>query len=144
MENEKQIESDLETLLNQSKNLSSQLTKTTVDMFNSLDRIVEKDNAYIRRLLLVIISDVIDSYDKLIAQRKECVDKYLEFQSLMFQDDNEFDLSKPTKSLMEKQHNDIDAWQHEIAPLKELIKIVNDDPTSDEKANEIVENLMNI
>lgn len=144
MENEKKFESEMENLLNQSKNLSSQLTKSTLDMFNSFDKIVEKDNAYIRKLLLIIMSDVVDSYDKLIAQRKECIDKYVGIYSLLFQDDKEIDLSKPVKSLMEKQHNDIDAWQKEIAPLIELKKCGLDESTSDEKANEIIASLMNV
>lgn len=89
-----------------------------------------------------IASDIVDSYNKMIELRKECIDKYINFYSMIFQDEKNVDISKPIKSLLLKQQEDVEKWQKEIAPLLELKNI--DENISDEKANEILESLKNI
>ena len=92
-------------------------------------------------LVFYIMEDVIDSYSKLMQQRKECVDKYLKFYSLS-KIEKDIDVSKPIKSLLEKQQEDIERWQQEIAPLLELTKM--NENTSDEKANEVLDMFKNL
>ena len=119
----------------------AKLNKQTMDNYLNL---VEKHGDIIVEYCSYVASDVIDSYNKLMELRKECIDKYINFYTLMFKDEKEMDISKPMKSLLEKKHNDIDAWQKEIAPLHDVLEISKRDSTSDERANEILESLMEI
>lgn len=136
------FEKELEKITNQSKDIANASLNTQKQMMDSLVGMMEKYSDTIQEYIYYVASDVIDSYAKLELQRKECVDKYINFYAIMFQDEKEFDISKPIKSLMEKQQEDIAKYQSEVAPLIELKKI--DDNTSDEKANEVLESFMNL
>lgn len=103
---------------------------------------VDKYGDLVVEYLNFVSSDVVDTYNKMIELRKESIDKYINFYSLLFQDEKNVDISKPIKSLLLKQQEDIERWQNEIAPLLEL-KNINEN-TSDEKANEVLEMLKNI
>lgn len=115
-----------------------------VDEFaKGLYEIGEQHSKDLKTLLDYILSDMFNSYDKLIAQRNECIDKYIKIISFMLQD--ETNIGKPIQALMEKKHNDVDLWQKEIAPIHELNELLfaDDDPT-DEKFQEVVEKIKNI
>lgn len=92
-------------------------------------------------LSLYLIQDLINSYDKLILQRNECIAKYLKVLELM-KDDDEVNIIKPMQSLIEKKHNDVAEWEQEIAPLVELLEIGENG--TDEQVNAIVEKLQSI
>lgn len=124
---------------NEISNRYLELNQKTMQNYHDLvdkyaDLVVEYSN--------FVASDIVDSYNKMIELRKECIDKYINFYSMMFKDEKDVDLSKPIKSLLLKQQEDVEKWQKEIAPLLELKNI--DDNTSDEKANEILESFKNI
>lgn len=141
-EKEFDFQKELEKLTNQSKDIANASLSTQEKLLDSLSGMMDKHSDLIREYVYYVASDVIDSYAKLEMQRKECIDKYIEFYAIMFKDDKNFDISKPMKSLMEKQQEDIAKWKNEVAPLIEFKKV--DDKTSDEKANEVLESLMNV
>lgn len=122
-------------ITNEYKELNQKTMKNYLDLVEKYgDLMVEYSN--------FVASDIVDSYNKMIELRKECIDKYINFYSMLFKDEKNVDLSQPIKSLLLKQQEDIEKWQKEIAPLLELKNI--DENTSDEKANEILESFKNI
>ena len=124
-----------EEIANGYKELTNETMKNYFNMVEKYgDLMVEYSN--------FVASDIIDSYNKMIELRKECIEKYLNFYSLLFKDERNVDISKPIQSLLLKQQEDIGKWQNEIAPLLEL-KNINEN-TSDEKANEVLESFKNI
>lgn len=139
-------ENELVNELGKLKDLQNDATimtiKTTKELVDSLNEMIGKYGVAIQEFMNYVASDIIDSYSKLEMQRKECIDKYLRLYEIVFQEDSEFEISKPMKSLMEKQQEDIARWQQEVAPLIELKKI--DENTSDEKTNEVLELFKNI
>ena len=124
---------------NEISNRYLELNQKTMQNYHDL---VEKYADLVVEYSNFVASDIVDSYNKMIELRKECIDKYINFYSMMFKDEKDVDLSKPIKSLLLKQQEDVEKWQKEIAPLLELKNI--DDNTSDEKANEILESFKNI
>lgn len=118
--------------------LNDQFVQSLKDIVMKYGNVVEDFGEY-------IASDILDSYEKLIQQRKECIDKYIKFYSLILQDGGEFDISNPIKSLMEKQQSNIDEWQQEMIPLIELRKMRKKyDIPPDEKANDVIELFKNM
>ena len=113
-EKEFDFQKELEKLTNQSKDIANASLSTQQKLLDSLSGMMDKHSDLIREYVYYVASDVIDSYA----------------------------ISKPMKSLMEKQQEDIAKWKNEVAPLIEFKKV--DDKTSDEKANEVLESLMNV
>lgn len=124
-----------EEIANGYKELTNETMKNYFNM-------VEKYGDLMVEYYNFVASDIIDSYNKMIELRKESIEKYLNFYSLLFKDERNVDISKPIQSLLLKQQEDIVKWQNEIAPLLEL-KNINEN-TSDEKANEVLELFKNI
>ena len=140
--NDNEFVKEFETIKNETLDVANASLSTQKHMMDSLNVMIAKYGDTVQEYMHYVASDVIDSYAKLELQRKECIDKYINFYAILFQDGNECDISKPIKSLMEKQQEDIAKWQNEVAPLIELKKI--DDETSDEKANEVLESFKNL
>jgi len=146
MENQ---QDDIVKALEMAKDQVNQMTDVSIDTNNKLmdeiKKLVLKYGDAVEEFGEYIAEDILDSYEKLIQQRKECVDKYIKFYSLILQDGGEFDISKPIKSLMEKQQADIDAWEQEMIPLLELRKMRKEyEIPTDEKANEVLTLFKNI
>lgn len=146
MENQ---QDDIVKALEMAKDQVNQMTDVSIDTNNKLmdeiKKLVLKYGDAVEEFGEYIAEDILDSYEKLIQQRKECVDKYIKFYSLILQDGGEFDISKPIKSLMEKQQADIDAWEQEMIPLLELRKMRKEyEIPTDEKANEVLALFKNI
>ena len=118
--------------------------KEIVDEFaDSLYRIGEQHSKDLKQLLDIILSDFYSSYDKLIEQRKECIDLYIKIISFLLQDER--DIGKPIKSLMEKQHDDVAKFEKEIIPIKEFQDLLfgADDP-SDDELQKVIDEIQNI
>ena len=146
MENQ---QDDIVKALEMAKDQVNQMTDVSIDTNNKLmdeiKKLVLKYGDAVEEFGEYIAEDILYSYEKLIHQRKECVDKYIKFYSLILQDGGEFDISKPIKSLMEKQQADIDAWEQEMIPLLELRKMRKEyEIPTDEKANEVLTLFKNI
>lgn len=146
MENQ---QDDIVKAIEMAKDQVNQMTDVSIDTNNKLmdeiKKLVLKYGDAVEEFGEYIAEDILDSYEKLIQQRKECVDKYIKFYSLILQDGGEFDISKPIKSLMEKQQADIDAWEQEMIPLLELRKMRKEyEIPTDEKANEVLTLFKNI
>lgn len=146
MENQ---QDDIVKALEMAKDQVNQMTDVSIDTNNKLmdeiKKLVLKYGDAVEEFGEYIAEDILDSYEKLIQQRKECVDKYIKFYSLILQDGGEFDISKPIKSLMEKQQANIDAWEQEMIPLLELRKMRKEyEIPTDEKANGVLALFKNI
>ena len=111
-----------------SKSIQDMAKQHIQDMYD----LTEKYTNESIQLMVIILDDIIDSYDKLIQIRTQCIDKDIKVISFLFKD--EIDISKPMKSLIEKQHNDIAAFEKEVAPFKELREQLLSDtiPSEDE------------
>ena len=122
-----------------SKSIQDMAKQHLQDMYDLTEKFTNESI----QLMIIILDDIIDSYDKLIQQRKQCIDKDIKLISFVFKD--EIDISKPMKSLIEKQHNDIAEFEKEVAPFKELKEqLLSDEIPSDEKADELLESFKNI
>ena len=146
MENQ---QDDIVKAIEMAKDQVNQMTDVSIDTNNRLmdeiKKLVLKYGDAVEEFGEYIAEDILDSYEKLIQQRKECVDKYIKFYSLILQDGGEFDISKPIKSLMEKQQANIDAWEQEMIPLLELRKMRKEyEIPTDEKANGVLTLFKNI
>ena len=105
-----------EEIANGYKELTNETMKNYLNMVEKYgDLMVEYSN--------FVASDIVDSYNKMIELRKECIDKYINFYSMIFKDEKNVDLSQPIKSLLLKQQEDVARWEKEIAPLLELKNI---------------------
>lgn len=116
---------------------------TINEFMDSMRMIGEQHSKDLKQLLDIIFSDFYNSYDKLIEQRKECIDLYIKMISFLLQDER--DISKPIQSLMEKKHDDVDKFEKEMIPIKEFQDLVfgADDPTDDDfqKAVDKIQNM---
>lgn len=75
-----------------------------------------------RTLLDYVTKDIVDSYDKLIAQRKECVDKFINYYKIFLGNDEDIDIVEIYKSISYKQEQEIKYWNKEIKPIKDMKK----------------------
>lgn len=116
---------------------------TINDFIDGMEKIGEQHSKDLKQLLDIILSDFYNSYDKLIEQRKECIDLYIKIISFLLQDER--DIGKPIKSLMEKQHDDVAKFEKEIIPIKEFQDLLfgADDP-SDDDFQKVVEKIKNL
>ena len=105
------------------------LVKHHVDILDELSEIHSKD---LQQLFNYIIDDMVKTYDDLIAQRNDCIDKYIKVISIILQDEK--DISKPIQSMVEKKHANADELRKEIAPLIEFKELTlgEDEPTDDD------------
>lgn len=113
------------------------------EFVDSMDRLMDKHSKELQELLKIIIEDMIESYDVLIQQRKACINKQIRFISFMLHE--EMDISKPIKSLVEKQHEDIDKLEQEIAPIIKFKEIMlSENKPTDKETDEILDMLKNM
>lgn len=139
---DKEFERKIEQLQEQAIDMANDSIESQKQFVESYNKLILEYGDVLEDYMSYITSDIIDSYNKLIQLRKETIDKYIGLYTKLFKKDAEFDISKPMKSLLEKQQEDIVKWQKEIEPILELTKC--DEKTSDERANEIMDMLRNI
>ena len=97
----------------------------------------------LQQLFEFIIDDMVKTYDDLITQRNDCIDKYIQVISIILQDEK--DISKPIQSMVEKKHANANELKKEIAPLIEFKELMlsDSDPTDDE-VEKMMEKIKNI
>ena len=82
MENQ---QDDIVKALEMAKDQVNQMTDVSIDTNNKLmdeiKKLVLKYGDAVEEFGEYIAEDILDSYEKLIQQRKECVDKYIKFYS---------------------------------------------------------------
>ena len=142
MATDREILKELEKAKEQTIDIAQTSIDTQKEIMQDYMKMVDKYADASRDYMEYVASDVLATYDKLIMLRTECIDKYINFLAMLFQDNKEFDVSIPTKRLMDKKYGDITAWQDELKPLKELLKF--DENTTDKQADELLEVLKNI
>lgn len=96
----------------------------------------------LRTMSSMIIEDLIDSYDALIQQREQIIDRQIKLISYFFKD--EIDISKPIQSLVEKKMHDVAELKQEIAPIKEFKYLIDNDIEDDVEYDRIIERIKNI
>lgn len=73
-----------------------------------------------RTLLNYVTKDIVDSYNKLFAQRKECVEKFIEYYKIFFSDNEDMDILQIYKDITYKQDKEIEYWNLEIEQIKNI------------------------
>ena len=110
---------------------------------DGMDRIMDKHADDLQRLFNYIIEDMIDSYNVLIHQREQIIDKYIKFVSIILQDEK--DISKPIQTMVEKKLNDVAELKQEMELLKEFQEVMlSDEIPTDEQADELINKFKNI
>ena len=110
---------------------------------DGMDRIMDKHADDLQRLFNYIIEDMIDSYNVLIHQREQTIDKYIKFVSIILQDEK--DISKPIQTMVEKKLNDVAELKQEMELLKEFQEVMlSDEIPTDEQADELINKFKNI
>lgn len=116
------------------------MAKENAQALYDLCEIHSKD---LQQLFNFIIDDMVKTYDDLIAQRNDCIDKYIKVISIILQDEK--DISKPIQSMVEKKHANANELKKEIAPLIEFQELMlSEDDPSDEDAQQIIDNFKNL
>jgi len=116
------------------------LVKENAQTLYDICEIHSKD---LQQLFDFIIDDMVKTYDDLITQRNDCIDKYIKVISIILQDEK--DISKPIQSMVEKKHANANELRKEIAPLIEFKELMlSEDDPSDEDAKEIMEKFKNL
>lgn len=73
-----------------------------------------------KKLINYITKDIVDSYNKLFAQRKECVEKFMEYYKIFFSDNEDMDILQIYKDITYKQDKEIEYWNLEIKQIKDI------------------------
>lgn len=115
------------------------MEKENIQALHDLTEIHSKD---LQQLFDFILEDMFESYDALIQQREQIIDKYVKLIGIILQDEK--DISKPIQSMVEKKHHDIAELQKEIVPLKEFKRVMFSQDVSDEQADEVLDLFKNI
>ncbi len=110
---------------------------------DGLDALMDKHADDLQQLMEYILEDMIDSYDALIQQRQQTIDKYIKLISIILRDKR--DINKPIQSMMDKKHNDVAELQKEIAPIKEFKDVLlSDEIPSEDEFEKILDKIKNI
>ena len=91
-----------------------------------------------RTLLDYVTKDIVDSYDKLIAQRKECSDKLINYYKIFLGNDADVDVVEIYKVIAKRQEQEIKYWNNEIKLIKDIKKDsdgFSDDTKASKKKN---------
>lgn len=124
------------------------IDKSVKDMMQqhtqTLYELTEMHSNDLKQLFGFIIDDMVKTYEDLIAQRNDCIDKYIGVISIILQDEK--DISKPIQSLVEKKHANANELRKEIAPLLEFkeLMLVDGEDISDDQAKEMIAKFKNI
>lgn len=113
-----------------------------IQIIDGMEKIMDKHADDLQTLFNYVIEDMIDSYNVLIHQREQIIDKYIKFVSIILQDEK--DISKPIQTMVEKKLNDVAELKQEMELLKEFQEIVLSDETTDEQADEVINKFKNI
>jgi len=109
---------------------------------DGLDKLMDKHADDLQELMDYVLKDLIDSYDALIQQREQIINKYIKFITFIMQDER--DINKPIQSLMDKKHNDISELQKEVAPIKEFKDLLFSENPSEDNLQKAMATLKNI
>ena len=96
----------------------------------------------LRTMSSMIFEDLIDSYDALIQQREQIIDRQVKLISYFFKD--EIDVSKPIQSLVEKKMNDVAELKQEIAPIKEFKYLMDNDIEDEVEYQKVFDRIKNM
>ena len=110
------------------------------DFFEIIDKHVEHE----REIIQILIQEYIKAYETLIAQRKATINNLINIIAILFKDEKDSDVTKPTKSLMEKQQQDVDKYQQEMQLLVELQDALNNAQENNDVPMEIFDKIKNI
>ena len=112
-------------------------------IIDGMDRIMDKHADDLQTLFKHIIEDMIDSYNVLIHQREQTIDKYINIVAFMLQDEK--NISKPIQSMVEKKLNDVAELKQEMELLKEFQEVMlSDEIPTDEQGDELINKFKNI
>lgn len=112
-------------------------------IIDGMDRIMDKHADDLQTLFKHIIDDMIDSYNVLIHQREQTIDKYINIVAFMLQDEK--NISKPIQSMVEKKLNDVAELKQEMELLKEFQEVMlSDEIPTDEQGDELINKFKNI
>ena len=73
-----------------------------------------------KKLINYVTKDIVDSYNKLFAQRKECVEKFIEYYKIFLSDKEDIDILQIYKDITYKQDKEIEYWNLEIKQIKNI------------------------
>ena len=73
-----------------------------------------------KKLINYVTKDIVDSYNKLFAQRKECVEKFMEYYKIFLSDKEDIDILQIYKDITYKQDKEIEYWNLEIKQIKDI------------------------
>lgn len=119
--------------------LEKYLKKENESIVQLWNKIIDKQMDFTNELLDISIQNNIKSYECLIEQKKETITEYTKLID-MFLNNNEVDIATPTKSLIEKQNEDIDKLKQDLQSLNELHGALMD-KSLDEVPKRVFENL---
>lgn len=98
--------------------LEKYLKKENESIVQLWNKIIDKQMDFTNELLDISIQNNIKSYECLIEQKKETITEYTKLIDIFL--NNEVDIATPTKSLIEKQNEDIDKLKQDLQSLNEL------------------------
>lgn len=119
--------------------LEKYLKKENESIVQLWNKIIDKQMDFTNELLDISIQNNIKSYECLIEQKKETITEYTKLIDI-FLNNNEVDIATPTKSLIEKQNEDIDKLKQDLQSLNELHGALMD-KSLDEVPKRVFENL---
>lgn len=119
--------------------LEKYLKKENESIVQLWNKIIDKQMDFTNELLDISIQNNIKSYECLIEQKKETITEYTNLIDI-FLNNNEVDITTPTKSLIEKQNDDIDRLKQDLHSLNELHDALMD-KSLDEVPKRVFENL---
>lgn len=114
------------------------LKKENESIVQLWNKIIDKQMDFTNELLDISIQNNIKSYECLIEQKKETITEYTKLIDIFL--NNEVDIATPTKSLIEKQNEDIDKLKQDLQSLNELHGALMD-KSLDEVPKRVFENL---
>jgi len=109
---------------------------------DGLNGIMDTHANDLQQLMDYVLEDLIDSYDALIQQREQIIDKYIKFITFALQDER--DINKPIQALMDRKHNDVAELEQEVAPIREFKDLLFNDNTSDNELEKAIANIKKI
>ena len=109
---------------------------------DGLDKLMDKHANDLQELMDYILEDLIDSYDALIQQREQAINKYIKFITFIMQDER--DINKPIQALMDKKHLDVAELEQEVAPIKTFKDLLFAENPSEDEMQDAMATIKNI